>query len=198
MDGGSGSGPRGTFSRWLLKPADPSAPSRRSPKDRSVAELQHEYRYADDRERLVGLMAAPVGAALALLVVNVQLAHDPAVGLKGHVSVALYHELLVLLVVLSLGMLVAAWFRKRTILGVSAALYGLAVFNLHYWGFGVPFVMVGAWVLVRSFRAQRDLREATAAVPAGSGRPDGRYTPRSASRRRKPAAVKGHGGRRAG
>ncbi len=38
----------------------------------------------------------------------------------------------------------ALW-RKRLFMGILAAMYGLAIFNLHYWGFGVPFVMVGAW-----------------------------------------------------
>ncbi len=45
-------------------------------------------------------------------------------------------------------MLVTAYFRKRFFLGIAMALYGLSVFNLHYWGFGVPFLMVGAWLLV--------------------------------------------------
>ena len=53
------------------------------------------------------------------------------------------------------------------------ALYGLAVFNLHWWGFGVPFVLVGAWYLVRAYRAQRALKEATGvgreAAPAVPG-----------------------------
>ena len=49
------------------------------------------------------------------------------------------------------------------------ALYGLAVFNLHYWGFGVPFILVGAWLLVRAYRLQRDLREATGDAPARPG-----------------------------
>ena len=86
-------------------------------------------------------------------------------------------------------MLVTAWFRKRMYLGICMALYGLAIFNLHYWGFGIPYVLGGAWLLVRAYRLQRELREATgdrrrrrragrAAAP-GSRRPSAnkRYTP---------------------
>jgi hypothetical protein len=78
-----------------------------------------------------------------------------------HVSLSLYHDLGAVLIGLSVLVLVVAMFRKRLYLGISMALYGLAVFNLHYWGFGVPFIMGGAWLLVRAYRLQRDLREAT-------------------------------------
>jgi len=73
-------------------------------------------------------------------------------------------------------MLATAWFRKRLYLGMVMALYGLAIFNLRYWGFGVPFVLFGAWLLVRAYRTQRDYREATGAKPArqpARGRPGG-------------------------
>ena len=73
------------------------------------------------------------------------------------------------------------------------ALYGLAIFNLHWWGFGVPFVLVGAWYLVRAYRAQRDLKEATGGRTergtGGSGTApmaSKRYTPPSARPKRSP------------
>ncbi len=85
---------------------------------------------------------------------------------------------------LSALMLAMAWLRKRLFLGIVTALYGLAIFNLHYWGFGVPFVMIGAWLLVRSYRLQRSLREAGAtgsdrrhAASAAPPRSNKRYTP---------------------
>jgi hypothetical protein len=95
--------------------------------------------------------------------------NDPPVLLKNgridtlHVSLTLYHDLEGVLLGLSILMLVTALLRKRLYLGIVMALYGLAVFNLHYWGFGFPFVMAGAWLLVRAYRLQRDLREATQA-----------------------------------
>ena len=91
-------------------------------------------------------------------------------------------------------MLTMAMLRKRLFLGIATALYGLAIFNLHYWGFGVPFVMAGAWYLVRAYRLQQALKLAKGEGPAqryGSkaqskgasytAKPNKRYTPRSSS-----------------
>ena len=103
-----------------------------------------------------------------------------------HVSVSLYHSLTLVLLGLAILMLVMGWLRKRLFLGIVMSLYGLAVFNLHYWGFGIPFILGGAWLLVRAYRAQRELRVATGDLPsrrAGGGpavaRPKAnkRYTP---------------------
>ena len=47
---------------------------------------------------------------------------------------------------LALLMLVTAWWRKRLFLGITMALYGLAIFNLHYWGFGIPYILAAAWL----------------------------------------------------
>src|SRR5665213_2930437 len=81
-------------------------------------------------------------------------------------------------------MLGSAWFRKRLFLGIACALYGLSVFNLHYWGFGVPFLLIGSWYLVRAYRFQQKLKLAKADdPPSGPGgpvrtaQPNKRYTP---------------------
>jgi len=70
------------------------------------------------------------------------------------------------------------------------ALYGLTVFNLHYWGFGVPFILFASWYLVRAYRLQRELKEATATAGGGAGgpRPSKRYTPPTARPKRLPRA----------
>jgi hypothetical protein len=127
---------------------------------------------ADDKERLFGLIAAPLAAAIALLVVSALISNNPPALLKNgqanrlHVSPSLYEALAVVLVALSLAMLVAALLRKRVLLGIVMALYGLAMVNLRYWGFGIPFILVAAWLLVRAYRCQRELRESAAAAPA--------------------------------
>ncbi len=134
-----------------------------------VENLEADVRSADDKERLVGLLAAPFAAAIGILVMRALIVNDPPVLLKSgqtdtlHVSLTLYHDLEGVLLALSVLMLVTALLRKRLYLGIVMALYGLAVFNLHYWGFGFPFIMAGAWLLVRAYRLQRDLREATQA-----------------------------------
>ncbi len=163
----------------LVKPVEPGAGAKAKAADKpmSVEELEDAARYADDKERLTGLLLAPVSAAIGILVINDLIAHDPPAGNKLHVNVSLYHELSLVLLGLSVLMLATAFFRKRLYLGIVMALYGLAIFNLHYWGFGIPFVLVAAWLLVRAFRLQRDLREATG------------DSPRAAAQRRRRAAA---------
>ncbi len=178
----------------LLKPVDPGSseptgPTKEAP--RSLEELEAAAKSADDKERLIGLIAAPFAAAIGLLVTNDLIRNDPPVGSKLHVSISLYHDLTYVLLALAIAMLATAWFRKRLYLAVVMALYGLAVFNLHYWGFGVPFVMVGAWLMVRSYRFQREYRSASDAAHSRPSRGAGRIlgpTPPQASKRYTPPA----------
>jgi hypothetical protein len=183
----------------------PPKPGSGSPSDepQSVEELQAAVKSANDKERFIGLLAAPWAAAIGILISVELISHDPAARLangqpnKLHVSVGLYHEVLAALVVLSVVMLVFAMMRKRLYLGMVMALYGLTVFNLHYWGFGVPYILCAAWLLMRSYRLQRSLREATGEPSSRFGsqsrgrdttftsrpRPNKRYTPPTSTRR---------------
>ena len=104
-----------------------------------------------------------------------------------------YDQVFLVLLVLALVMLTMAMLRKRLYLGMATALYGLAIFNLHYWGFGIPFVMCGAWYLVRAYRLHQALRIAKGESPSRYGaksqtsrsssaaRPNKRYTPPSSN-----------------
>ncbi len=169
----------------FLKPAEPSEES--EPDARSMDELRAAERSIDDRERLIGVVAAPVAAAISFLIANYSIDHDPAAYLRNgqvnplHASVATYHVLELVLLALSLGMLAAAWYRRRLLLGMAMALYGLGVFNLHYWGFGVPFLLVGSWYLVRAYRAHQAVKVAAGQGQGASGSPrpkaNKRYTP---------------------
>jgi len=183
----------------IVKPVEPgtAAKAKAADKPLTVDELQDAVRHADDKERLLGLLGAPFAAAIGILVIGDLITHDPAALLrngqvnKAHVSVGLYHELELVLLGLALLMLVTAWWRKRLFLGITMALYGLAIFNLHYWGFGIPYILGAAWLLVRSYRLQRELREANGELPARAGaqgrrrahpnparpQPNKRYTP---------------------
>jgi hypothetical protein len=193
----------------VVKPVDPATAKKKVPDEpQTVEELEAAVRSADDKERLVGLIGAPFAAAIGILVINALISHDPPALLKNghvnrlHTSVSVYHDLTVVLLALSVLMLVTAWWRKRLYLGIVMALYGLAIFNLHYWGFGVPFILAGAWFLVRAYRLQRDLGEATGEKPTRSGsprrgragtnsarpRPNKRYTPPAAPPKRSPPA----------
>jgi hypothetical protein len=140
----------------FLKPAPVASPYKKpKPANRrqTIEQLKAQAKSADDKERLVGLLTAPAAAAIGLVISGAMIADHPHQGV--------YYSVLVVLVLLSVLMLTLAMFRQRLFLGVVMALYGLTVFNLRFWGFGFPFVLVGAWLLVRSYRFQRDLRDAT-------------------------------------
>ena len=124
-----------------------------------------------------------------------------------HVSLSLYYDLGAVILGLAVLMLVTAMWRKRLYLGIVTALYGLAIFNLHYWGFGVPFILLSAWLLVRAYRLQRDLRAAgedgllragtqnegrSTTPPRSSPKPSSRYTPPAAAPRRSSAPRPGN------
>jgi hypothetical protein len=193
----------------VLKPVEPGTGSETGAKSKakndalSVEELEAANRAADDKERLVGLLGAPFAAGIGIIVIATLITNDPPAFLKNgqvnklHVSVGTYHTLELVLLALAFAMLATAWFRKRLLLGIVMALYGLAVFNLHYWGFGIPFILAAAWLLVRSYRLQRELREANGDVATGPGsrrsgrrasatapRPNKRYTPPAPSPKR--------------
>lgn len=198
----------------FLKPPKPGAGPAASVRPSSLEELEDSVKYADDKERMIGLVAAPLAAAIGLLVIDALISRDPAAHLadgavnKLHVSVSLYHELLLVLLGLSLVMLATALWRKRLYLGMATALYGLALFNLHWWGFGVPFILVASWLLVRAYRLQRDLKQArgegrshagstSLGPPGGARRPaNKRYTPPRSGRGvgSRPATSRGRAG----
>ncbi len=157
----------------------------------SVPELEVLVNRADDRERIVGLIAAPIAAALGFIVSASLVANDPKSLLsngqlnKLHVNPSLYVELGAVSVGLALLMLLMAWLRKRLYLAITMALFGLSLFNLHFWGFGVPYIFAGSWLLVRAYRLQSKLKEAKAqAAPApGKTASNKRYTPPTPPRR---------------
>ncbi len=179
------------ISLFMLKPsrgADPSdetSPKPETTEPTTIPEIEAAIKRADDKERIIGLLAAPVAAAIALLVVAALVAHDPSATYtngqidKLHVNPHLYVELGGVTLALALLMLGAAWYRKRLLLGIAMALYGLSIFNLHYWGFGLPFILGGAWYLVRSYRLSEKLKHAKAGDPIGGPRGRGQATSRS-------------------
>jgi hypothetical protein len=193
----------GALSNFMLKPADAGADESRKKAmadvdgPTTVPEIEAAIKRADDKERIIGLLAAPIAAAIGLLITASLLANNPKALLsngqlnKLHVNPSTYLELGLVALVLAVLMLAAAWFRKRLLLGVAMALYGLSIFNLHFWGFGIPFVMFGAWLLVRSYRLQAKLKEAKGVDGPGyrsatqrPTQPSKRYTPPTAPPRR--------------
>jgi hypothetical protein len=167
------------FTRLVLK-ADTSE-KKEDDYPTTVEGLEEAVARADDKERLIGLIAAPVAGGIGLLVSQSMAAHGTTKAASSTAQV-----LALSLLVLAAAMLASAWFRKRLYLGIAMCLWGLSIFNLHFWGFGVPYLLFGAWYLVRAYRLQQKLKLAQgddgsraprtggAAPPA---RPSKRYTP---------------------
>jgi hypothetical protein len=150
----------------------------------TVEELEAEVRRADDKERLIGLLAAPVAGMIAVIVTGSLIGNDPKLPDPRHVNPSTYLEVGTVAIVLSAVMLATAFWRKRLYLCITMALYGLSIFNLRFWGFGLPFLIGGAWYLVRAYRLQQKLKAARAALPQGGrGQASKRYTPPSSTRR---------------
>jgi hypothetical protein len=131
---------------------------------RPVGEIEAEISRSNDKERVIGLIAAPVAAIVGLVIssasVNYAKSHNESIGV--------YEKLTYVLLGLAVLILLTSWLRKRLFQGITLALYGLAIFQLHYTyvGFAAPFLLAGAWYLVRAYRLQQELKRAEAAGPS--------------------------------
>jgi hypothetical protein len=167
-DSGGDDQPKLTFLQRLrytmVKPDDDGRVKDDGPQ-LSRQELEATIARADDKERNIGLVAAPIGAIVGLILSDHLVNNARSLG----ESTTIYQELTFVLMGLVALILALAWFRKRLFLGIATALLGLDLFNLHGYGFAVPFLLAGAWYLVRAYRLQQKLKLAG----GGSGRRDG-------------------------
>ena len=164
------------FTRAVIKADSRERPVEEGPQ--TVEELEEAVARMDDKERLVGLAAAPLAGVVAILVVSTygSKAGKPVSSVDSTLALALF--------ALALAALAFAWFRKRLYIGIVLALYGLSIFNLHYWGFGIPFLLIGSWYLVRAYRFQQKLKlakeeggTAGSTGPQRRAQSNKRYTP---------------------
>jgi hypothetical protein len=192
----------GSLSNMMLKPAvaAETATGEDRPKasePTTIPEIEEAIKRCSDKERVIGLLAAPIAAAIVFAVTATLVHNDPAATVNGlvnphHTNPSDYTELGLVTLALALVMLGGAWFRKRLVIGIASALYGLSYFNLHYWGFGVPYIMIGAWYMVRAYRLSQKLKLAKAGITPSSGpsrapsQPNKRYTPPTTSAVRAP------------
>jgi hypothetical protein len=157
------------MTRWerlkyaMVKPDD-SPDARPATDERSADELRYAIRYADDRERAVGLIAGPISALLSFIVIGSMINRNsqPTTAPKNFVPASTYHWVLLVFLALAAVILASAWWRKRMAMAIALALYGVGLFQLGWLGFAVPFVLAGAWYLVRAFRLQQAFKKAEA------------------------------------
>lgn len=153
--------------------------------DRTIEDIRADIRYSNDKERTIGLVAAPIAAIVGIAISSASLDYARA----HHESLTVYDELTYVLLGLAVLILIASLLRRRLFQGITLALFGVAVFQLHYSyvGFAAPFVLAGAWYLIRAYRLQQELKNAevqTGPKRARNGpsngarpRPSKRYTP---------------------
>ncbi len=87
---------------------------RPDPYPTSVEGLEEAIARADDKERLIGLIAAPLAGGIGLLVAQSLAAHGTTKAASSTSQV-----LAISLLVLAAAMLASAWFRKRLYLGIA-------------------------------------------------------------------------------
>jgi hypothetical protein len=160
--------------RYTIVKPDDSGNVKEEEEPLSREELEATIARADDKERNIGLVAAPLGAIIALVISSDLIHHAQQTGQ----STSVYQTLTYVLLGMAALMLVASWLRKRLILGIVMALFGLGIFNLHYWGFGVPFLLAGSWYLVRAWRLNSKLKLAGGGSPHRYGPPNSKVAPR--------------------
>jgi hypothetical protein len=156
----------------MVKPDDDGNVKAEEPQ-LSREELEATIARANDKERNIGLVAAPVGAIVALFISADLIHHAQQTGQ----STSTYQTLTFVLLGMAALILVASWLRKRLILGIVMALFGLGIFNLRYWGFGVPFLLAGSWYLVRAWRLNSKLKLAGGGSRRSYGPPNSQVSP---------------------
>ncbi len=158
----------------MVRPDDEPSTTTKTEEARPVEEIQAEIARSNDKERNIGVVAAPVAALIGLIISSASINYA-----KTHnMSVSVYDKLTYVLLALAALILLSSWLRKRLFQGITLALFGLAIFQLHYtyFGFAAPFLLAGAWYLVRAYRLQQELKRAEAAGP-GAARPKGSASP---------------------
>jgi hypothetical protein len=160
--------------RYTIVKPDDSGKVKNDEPQLSKEELEATIARADDKERNIGLVAAPLGAIVTLLVSADLIHHAQQTGQ----STSVYQTLTFVLLGMAALTVVASLLRKRLILGIVMALFGLGIFNLHYWGFGVPFLLGGSWYLVRAWRLNAKLKLAGGGSGRTYGPPNSKVAPR--------------------
>jgi hypothetical protein len=140
---------------------------------RPVEEIEADIARSNDKERAIGLVAAPIAAVIGIIIGGASISHARSIGQ----SPSEFETLTYVLMGLAVLILLTSWLRKRLFQGITLALFGLALFQLHYTylGFAAPFLLAGAWYLVRAYRFQQELKRAEAAGPQAP-RPKGNAT----------------------
>lgn len=117
-----------------------------------TSELTELMRKLDDKERRFAMLAAPLGGVLAIVLTLITLHHDP-VG-KGHESTSIITLDGGLSVIFAVCLFGTAWFRRRSLTAFALLFLG---YSLGLIGIGIPFLILGGYLLFRAWRIQKVL-----------------------------------------
>jgi hypothetical protein len=129
-------------------------------------ELAHRIKYVDDRERRIGMLMAPLGFAIGIVILVLALRLNPHQPLaKGQSSQATLITLAVGAIILSVVVFLAALSRRRALMGFALVFLGIPLnFPLL-----LPFWFVGGWLVFRSLKWQRELAALNRGQSGGAG-----------------------------
>ncbi len=159
------------------------APPRGKTSGLSKEELTHAIKRIDDRERLLAILSAPIGVVVGALLTVLAVHFNPPLHHKNHLT---FVTIVVFeggaRVLLSGVVLAAAYTRRRSFVGFALLFLGTSL-GLP---FALPFWALGAWLIWRVFKYQRELTALGGTVgrqrkPA-AGRDSGRGTNKGTNR----------------
>jgi hypothetical protein len=139
-----------------------------SPYDKlSTKELTDLYKQLDSRDRLIATIAAPLGAAIAIVETVSSLHHDPALHHKGYVPHSTIIDLCIVAIVICALALVVARMRRRSLTAFALMFVGIALNPL---SLGLPFVIFGGYLVFKMLKVQKVLTARGVARPGGRRR----------------------------
>jgi hypothetical protein len=157
----------------------------------SREEIAHRIKKLDDRERLLALCAAPLGAVVGILLTAITIHANPAVHQKNHVA-----ESTILFeggarILLSGLVALAAMSRRRSLVGFALLFLGTSMgsplFALPFWG-------LGGYLIWRVFKYQRVLTARGGASARSRGGASARSRGGASARSRGGASARSGGG----
>lgn len=158
--------------------------------DVRTADLQHQIKWLDDRERLFTLLAAPLGAIVGIVGTVVAIQTNPAVGHKGHASADTLLIYGVVAVAFAIATLISGLTRRRSFavfsllfMGYDSTTTGVYALPL-FWG-------LAGWLFYKSYKMQRSLTARGAHPRQLRNKPASSRGSASSSARSRPAGVRG-------
>lgn len=155
--------------------------------DVRTADLQHQIKWLDDRERLFTLLAAPLGAIVGIVGTVVAIQSNPGLHQKGHASTDTLLIYGVVAIAFAIATLISGLTRRRSFavfsllfMGYDSTTTGVYALPL-FWG-------LAGWLFYKSYKMQRSLTARGAHPRQLRNKPASSRGQGSSSARGRPAA----------